>query len=169
MLHIYSFRYSVILFACAYYYSCCHISAFSIKEPSITNHATRPMCSRHRRCICKRVEHHLRRADFVRKDNKKTSIMENQGLWQEFLQLSWNFSIKKTLEDALIEAYEFACSTWERKLTTEELKTWNVECAKRLRAQARVIMQQKQKAANCVGCMSCSRVDLLRRRSAAFL
>ena len=82
----------------------------------------------------------------MKKGNNKTSIMENQGLWQELLQLSRNFSIKQqTLEDALLEAYEFACSTWERKLTTEEFKTWNVECAKRLRAQATVIVHQQQK------------------------
>ena len=81
----------------------------------------------------------------MKKDTKMTSIMANQGLWQELVKLSGNLSIKqKKLEVALLEAYELASPSWE-KLTTEELNSWNVECAKRVRAQGRVIMQQKQK------------------------
>ena len=50
----------------------------------------------------------------MKKDTKMTSIMANQGLWQELVKLSGNLSIKqKTLEVALLEAYELASPSWE--------------------------------------------------------
>ena len=105
------------------------------------------MCSRHRRCICKRVEAPPQEGGLCEARQQYDVHHGEPGPLARSLEVvGESLHQAKTLEISLMEAYQFACSTWESKLTTEELKTWNVECAKRLRA----IMQQKQ-AANFVG------------------